>query len=186
MKLKYVETHTTKLNGKVKLQWKGFWLLTIYFDLGKPNTKGFQSMFSLNQLHFREIFLIRFACKIQIAKFKGRTGKPDIDLWLQLGNKCKVWTWNLAFCSSNIGLILSQNVLKVCLTYRQRGILQARYTLLSMVKFSIIWPKNPFPSFIDRAPLICHQKQNVPDGSVGWAWLTVTTTQRCNSNTLSH
>ena len=59
---------------------KRFLTLTIYFDLGKPNAKSFQSMFNLNQLHFREIFLIRFACKIQIAKFKGVTGKSDIDL----------------------------------------------------------------------------------------------------------
>jgi hypothetical protein len=42
MKLKYVETNSTKLSGNVKLQWKGLWLLTIYFDLGKPNAKSFQ------------------------------------------------------------------------------------------------------------------------------------------------
>ena len=42
---------------------KRFLTLTIYFDLGKPNTKSFRSMFNLNQLYFREIFLIRFACK---------------------------------------------------------------------------------------------------------------------------
>ena len=148
MKLKYVETHPTKLNGKVKLQWKGLWLLTIYFDLGKPNTKSFQSMFNLNQLYFREILLIRYACK-------NTNRKSDCNL----EKNCKVWTWNLVFCSSNTGLILSQDVLKGFLTYRQRGILQTRYTLLSMVKFSVIWPKNPLPSSIDRAPLICHQKK---------------------------
>ena len=101
MKLKYVETNPTKLSGNVKLQWKGLWLLTIYFDLGKPNTKSFQSMFSLNQLYFREIFLIRFACK-------NTNRKSDCNL----EKKWTVWTWNLAFCSSNTGLILSQNVLK--------------------------------------------------------------------------